>query len=340
MSLLGLQIALAAGALLVILAGCELFTNAIEWFGAKLNLSTGACGSVLAAVGTALPETLVPIVAFIKGGEDAREVGTGGILGAPFMLATLAFTVTGIGVLAYTRSGRRESAHMAVDSRVLSHDLGYFLVAYLVAVGASFLPVREAKWAVGVVLVLVYAYYVWMHFKTGTSIADEYHMIPLRIQPSAVVPRLRYVSLQLLLALACIFVGAHLFVDHLTMLAGIVGLSPLVLSIIITPIATELPEKFNSVLWVRDGKDTLAMGNITGAMVFQSTIPVTVGMFATPWILDTVGLASAAIALLSGTLVYLHMRLQGRLSPWALLVGLPLYGAFLAVALTNAAVGH
>ncbi len=340
MSLLGLEIALAAGALLVILAGCELFTNAIEWFGAKLNLSTGACGSVLAAVGTALPETLVPIVAFIKGGEEAREIGTGGILGAPFMLATLAFTVTAFGVLGYTRSGRRESADMAVDAQVLSHDLGYFLVAYLAAVGASFLPIREAKWAVGIVLLLAYAYYVWVHFRSGTCIADECELVPLRMQPNAVVPRLRYVSLQIVLALACIFVGAHLFVDHLIELAGLAGVSPLVLSIIITPIATELPEKFNSVLWVRDGKDTLAMGNITGAMVFQSTIPVTVGMFATPWVLDTPGLASAAIALLSGTLVYLHMRTQGKLSPWALLVGLPLYVAFLAIALTNGAAGH
>ena len=340
MSPLGLEIALAVGALLVILAGCELFTNAIEWFGAKLNLSTGACGSVLAAVGTALPETLVPIVAFIKGGEQAREIGTGGILGAPFMLSTLAFTVTAFGVLYYTRSGRRETAEMAVDSHVLSHDLGYFLIAYLAAVAASFLPVPEAKWGVGAVLLLVYAYYVWLHFRTGTCIADECEMVPLRIQPNAVVPRLRYVSLQIVMALACIFVGAHLFVDHLSELAGIAGVSPLVLSIIITPIATELPEKFNSVLWVRDSKDTLAMGNITGAMVFQSTIPVTIGIIATPWVLDTAGLASGAIALLSGTLVYLHMRMQGRLSPWALLVGLPLYGAFLAVAFSTGAGGH
>ncbi len=340
MSPLGLEIALAAGALLVILAGCELFTNAIEWFGAKLNLSTGACGSVLAAVGTALPETLVPIVAFIKGGEDAQAIGTGAILGAPFMLATLAFTVTAVGVLAYTRSGRRDSADMAVDARVLSHDLGYFLVVYLVAVGASFLPMREAKWGVGVALLLVYAYYVWIHFKAGTSIAEEVEMAPLRIQPNAHVPRLRFVSLQLLMGLACIFVGAHMFVGHLEVVAQVAGVSPLVLSIIITPIATELPEKFNSVLWVRDSKDTLATGNITGAMVFQSTIPVTVGIFATPWVLDTVGLASAAIALLSGTLVYIYMRTQGKLSPWALLVGLPLYVAFLFVAFSNGIAPH
>lgn len=340
MSVLAVDIVLAAGALLVILAGCELFTNAIEWFGAKLKLSTGACGSVLAAVGTALPETLVPIVAFIKGGEDAQAIGTGGILGAPFMLATLAFTVTGLGVLGYARSSRRASADMAVDARVLSHDLGYFLLAYLAAAGASFLPVREAKWAVGIVLLGVYAYYVWLHFRTGVCIAEEHEMKALHFQPGALIPRLRWVSLQLLMALACIFVGAHLFVDHLEMVAKMAGVSPLVLSIIITPIATELPEKFNSVLWVRDGKDTLAMGNITGAMVFQSTIPVTIGMFATPWVLEVSGLASVAIALVSGTLVYIHMHRRGKLSPWALLVGFPLYLVFLAVAFGMGAAGH
>ena len=328
-----INVALALGALLVILAGCELFTNAIEWLGAKLKLSTGACGSVLAAVGTALPETIVPIVAILiirTGG--AEEVGIGAILGAPFMLATLAFTVTAIAVLGYTRSGRRRSAEMAVDFQVLSHDLGYFIVVYVVAIAASFLPWHAAKLAVAGLLVLVYAYYVWLHFRTGTCIADEFEMSPLRIAPNHEEPRLRWVLAQTLLALGCIFVGAHVFVEHLTRLAETASVSPLVLSIIITPIATELPEKFNSVLWVREGKDTLAMGNITGAMVFQSTIPVTVGLLFTPWVLDKNALASAAVALVSGGLVYAHMKLRGHLSPWALLVGLPLYLVFLYVA--------
>lgn len=332
LSLLGVEIAFAASALLVILVGCELFTNAVEWFGAKCNLSTGVCGSVLAAVGTALPETLVPIVAFVKGGTEAQEIGTGGILGAPFMLATLAFTVTALGVLGFARSGRRASSEMLIDARVLSHDLGYFLIAYLVAVAASFLPIRGAKYAVAIALVGFYLYYVRVHLRDKSCIADECHIAPLRITPGALVPRLRWVVFQGALALGCIFAGAHLFVDHLEEIASHLGTSALVLSIIITPIATELPEKFNSVLWVRDSKDTLAMGNITGAMVFQSTIPVTIGIFATPWLLEGSGLASAIIALLSSTLVYAYMRIRGKLSPWALLVGLPLYVAFLFVA--------
>ena len=46
--------------LIVILAGAELFTNGIEWIGEGFGLSEGAVGSVLAAVGTALPRPSCP----------------------------------------------------------------------------------------------------------------------------------------------------------------------------------------------------------------------------------------------------------------------------------------
>jgi cation:H+ antiporter len=39
----------------IVLAGALLFTNGVEWLGAKLDLGQGAVGSLLAAVGTALP---------------------------------------------------------------------------------------------------------------------------------------------------------------------------------------------------------------------------------------------------------------------------------------------
>src|SRR5215203_1934253 len=85
----------------IILAGAELFTNGIEWFGRKLGLAEGAVGSVLAAVGTALPETMIPIIAILfSTGEHSEEVGVGAILGAPFMLSTLAMFVTGVAVVA------------------------------------------------------------------------------------------------------------------------------------------------------------------------------------------------------------------------------------------------
>ena len=130
------------GAFIVILLGAELFTNGIEWFGRKLELAEGAVGSVLAAVGTALPETMIPIIAILSGGgsSSSHGIGVGAILGAPFMLSTLAMFVTGVAVLWAARN-RAAGDVMPVDTKVLAHDMRYFAVAYAIAIGAAFLPI-------------------------------------------------------------------------------------------------------------------------------------------------------------------------------------------------------
>ena len=67
--------------LVVILIGAETFTNALEHFGERLRISEGVTGSVFAAVGTALPETMVPIVAVLAASGDLsvrHDVGVGG----------------------------------------------------------------------------------------------------------------------------------------------------------------------------------------------------------------------------------------------------------------------
>src|SRR3954453_8988459 len=102
-----MDVLVLAIAFVVILLGAELFTNGIEWFGKKLELAEGAVGSVLAAVGTALPETIIPFIAILfSGNASANEVGIGAILGAPFMLSTLVMFVTGVAVILVARRKR------------------------------------------------------------------------------------------------------------------------------------------------------------------------------------------------------------------------------------------
>jgi cation:H+ antiporter len=168
-----------------LLAGAYVFTNAVEWAGVRLNLGHGAVGSVLAAVATALPESLIPVVAIISG-EQTGEVAIGAIIGAPFLLGTLAMAIVGI----------------------------------------------------------------------------------------------------------------------------------------LAPLASELPEKLNSVLWVRQAKDTLALGNITGAMVYQSMLPVAVGLAFTPWSLTGPAVAASAAALAGGALAVAVVLRGGR-------VRLPYVGTWL-----------
>ena len=332
-------------AFVVILAGAELFTNGVEWLGHKLDLAEGAVGSVLAAVGTALPETMIPIVAIVFGGTAAADaVGVGAILGAPFMLSTLAMFVTGVAVLIVARSRPGRDA-MPVDTGVLAHDMRYFAIAYGLAIAAAFLPLDLPwlKWVVAAILVGIYAWYVKGHFEADPDV-DAEDLAPLRFRrldnraelSNPAVPRLRTVNIQVLAALSLIIVGAYFFVGSVEHLATSFGLDEALLALVIAPIATELPEKFNSVIWVRQGKDTLAMGNITGAMVFQSCIPTVVALLfaADAWHFtdgSRIAFASAGIAFISSALIFIPMARAGRLTGRRLLVGGAFYLVYLLV---------
>jgi cation:H+ antiporter len=361
------DIVLLIGSLAIILIAAELFTNGIEWFGHRLNLAEGAVGSVLAAVATAMPETLIPVIAIagplLTGGdaEASHAVGVGAILGAPFMLSTLAMFVTGIAVLGFARRGRR-GTDMRVNVRVLGRDVTFFLVGYAIAIGTAFLPagMEWVRWLAAGSLFVLYAIYVRLHFSDPAEEgeADSLnrlhatrlpgmagpHTLDIDILPGeqdswevdGATPKMRIIVSQVVLALALIVVGAQVFVGAVEHLSQQIGLDPTVLALIIAPIATELPEKFNSVLWVRTGKDTLAMGNITGAMVFQSCLPTVLGLLFTTWTFSgetLIHFASAGVAFVSTVLIFGTMLRRGSLSAWTLLIGGPLYLLYVYLAL-------
>jgi cation:H+ antiporter len=339
-----LDLILLVIAFLVILAGAELFTNGVEWFGRKLELGEGAVGSVLAAIGTALPETMIPLIAIVFGGSvAASEVGVGAILGAPFMLSTLAMFVTGVAVLLMHRR-RKAGRDLVVDTGVLGHDMGYFGITYAIAVGVALLPV-DFEWPrrlTAVLLLSMYGWYVIGHIRAEA--AEEAHLGPLRFHkldrrgpPHPEPPRLGIVIVQVLFALGCIVAGAWGFVQAVGDLSRSMGVDGTLLALIVAPVATELPEKMNSVIWVRQGKDTLAMGNITGAMVFQSAIPVSVALIFAPHIWSVAGsgvaFGSALIAFASSAVIFVPMVMRGRLPGRALLTGGVFYLAYLALVL-------
>lgn len=167
MALIELILSLAA-----ILLAAVLFTNAIKILGSRLQMGQGAVGSVLAAVGTALPETMIAIVAIvgaaIAGGGAGAEIGVGAILGAPFLLTTIAMFVVGASVLGFRR--RRENGReLRIDRGTASRDIGFFLVFFAIAAVAGLvaLPIF-VKIIIGLVLVGAYVLYVRaLHLKAS-----------------------------------------------------------------------------------------------------------------------------------------------------------------------------
>jgi cation:H+ antiporter len=314
----------------VILAGALLFTNAVEWAGYRLEIGEGATGSLLAAVGTAMPETLIPIVAIIGGAEGAEDVAIGAIIGAPFLLATVAMALVGISALIF-RARRAQGTSLRANVEILDRDLAFFLIFFAAGAAIGIGVPDGLQIPLAILFVVAYGTYVRRTLLGGGAVQEEETIGPLIMDrtPGGGKPPGHTIAIQFVIGLGAIVGGAHLFVEELLHVAESIGVEPLVLSLILAPLATELPEKANSFFWIKDGKDSLALGNITGAMVFQSTIPIAFGLALTEWDLGRFALLSAGLGLAGGVLAYWALRLRGRFEPLPILLWSALFAAFI-----------
>ena len=345
-----LDIALIVGAFALILFGAEVFTNGVEWLGIKLNMSEGATGSILAAIGTATPETLIPIVAILfTNSVDSDEIGVGAILGAPFMLGTLVMLL--IGLTAFLLRRRRGRDTLRVDTAHATRDMSFFLVLYTIALALALLPseLHFLKGYVGWIFLPSYFLYLFLVLRTPSksrldieeeqeeeeafeklSFASWLHRVGVAVVETR--PPFWLVLAQTVISFGAIVLGARFFANFVEDFSHAMNFNTLLVALVLAPLATELPEAANSLIWTKDGKDVIALGNVAGAMVFQSTIPVTIGVLLTPWQLGNFGTVAAVFALISGALIWIQLRMRARenaLPVSALMLGGSLYVVFL-----------
>ncbi len=140
---------------------------------------------------------------------------------------------------------------------------------------------------ISVLLVLLYALYLFRTCKASKQLVSGGHGVvaqdPLYFAKGPFHQQSYLMGVQLLAGFLLLVYGAKGFINGVEHVSSLLRISPLLLSLLIIPIATELPEKVNSIMWVRQRKDTLGFGNITGAMVFQGTILPALGILMTPW---------------------------------------------------------
>jgi cation:H+ antiporter len=324
--------------LIVILVAAEVFTNALEHLGEKLKISEGVTGSLFAAVGTALPETSVPLLALLAGTSNVQtnqEIGVGAILGAPLMLGTLSISLMAFAVLAK----RGWKGAFQPERTGLTRDLDFFIVAFAFATIALYVPHTQAvaRASIGFCMVLIYFVYILLTIRASKELVMEGHATEaeshMYLRRIGLPDNLLVILLQLAIGLALLVGGAKGFIHGVEAAAHTLGISALLLSLLIIPIATELPEKVNSFLWVRRRKDTLAFGNITGAMVFQGTLLPAIGIMLTPWEPRKEVTAGIIITLLAAIWLRLLVK-RGGIKVWHLWINGGLYLVYLAIALS------
>jgi len=322
-------------ALILVFFAAEGFTNALEHIGERMGVSEGVTGSIFAAIGTAMPETIVPIVAILAGGAAVsvnQDVGLGAILGAPFMLATLT-----LGMMSWF-AGRKRGwfTDFTPEHSGLKRDIFTFLFAFILVVLAALLPQswKSAKMFIAFSLLLTYFIYLLRTIKASKALVQDGHATEAdhALYISHLLGNSTFAAiLQLLAGLAVLVIGAKIFVHSVEDVSSLIGVSALVVALLIVPVATELPEKVNSIMWIRRGRDTLAFGNITGAMVFQGTIIPAAGMLLMPWHLNNKFAAAAVLLALFGSASLWLLHKTGRLQPIFLCFNMLFYIAFIGL---------
>ncbi len=331
-----MELLILLGALIIILLGAEAFTNSLEHFGERLGISEGVTGSVFAAIGTALPETMVPLFAILLGtGSEVirHEVAVGAILGAPLLLATVAFFLVGI----FAARSRGWHGSLNPEPKGFARDLVWFNWAFSIGVLATFVPTEWSgiRGLLAFTLVGMYVVYLTLTIRASTELVDDGHGTeadhPLYFTKIRLPDNLVIILVQLGFGLGLIMLGAKGFVYGIEHLAPKWGISALTLSLLIVPVATELPEKVNSILWIRRGRDTLAVGNLTGAMMFQGSLLPAVGIMLTAWVPQKEILVGMAMTLLAATYLTWLVR-KGTVKPIHLVVnGLCYLGFVLSI---------
>ncbi len=331
------HVALLLGCAGAIYLACEWFVNAVEWLGVRLKMGTLAIGTILAAIGTALPESVVTLVAVTMGNSKAsKDIGVGAAMGGPLVLATIAYGVTGWMLIrrkrsiAKTLNGTSKNKNREllddVDLSRLPTDQKWFLSIFVVKVALGLVAFSIKPWF-GLLFFAAYGVYFFKEMRADAETHSSLDLEPLKLQPNRATPSGWAILFQTLVTLAMIFAASQLFVAQLEWAGPALGLPAAVTALLLSPIATELPEVMNAIIWVRQGKTSLALANISGAMMIQATVPSGLGILFTPWHFDGPLVLSGVITML-GIVYLLWLMRTHRFTSVRLAISMGFYAVF------------
>jgi len=361
------HVLLLLGCAVSIYLACEWFVNAVEWLGVRMKVGRLAVGTILAAAGTALPESVVTLVAVLFGSpEHGNDIAVGAAMGGPLVVGTIAYGVTGAMLIWHKMHSRapvpilvgagcvtvpdiagaigenaagatvRDTAGATVrdaagstagnapgateadngngdlagvDTGRLARDQTWFLAIFTVKVSLGLVAFAVKPW-LGLAFFAVYILYFVREMTSTGDQASADDLEPLKLQPHRASPTTLAVTAQILVTLAIIFGASQLFVKQLEWAGPALGLPAVVVALLLSPIATELPEIMNAIIWVRQGKTQLALANISGAMMIQATVPSGIGILFTPWLFDSSLVLAGAVTMASVSYLLWLLRTQ------------------------------
>ena len=181
----------------------------------------------------------------------------------------------------------------------------------------------------GVLLLLVFALYLWITLRDGHQPASE-------VDATSEEPS-RYKSmvvciLSIIFGLAGLIFGGDMFVDAASSIAREWGVSEAVIGLTIVAGGTSLPELVSSIIAITKNKGQMALGNIVGSNIFNLLLILGVASLISPLTMGDITFVDWGVMLLSAVAILLAAVTfrKKQLDRADALIFLLLYGGYLA----------
>lgn len=247
---------LAVGLALIVF-GADYLINGSTLIAKRFKVSDFVIGMTIVGVGTSMPEFVVSFVGTLQGSAD---VAIGNVVGSN--IANILF-ILGVTALIHP---------IAVSKTNLRKDIPLCLgVSLLLTVICLWItPGVLGRWA-GVLMLLIYAWFMYRSFKDNDSVEEEATEVKERPMWLAVV--------MVVGGLLALIFGGRMFVNSATAIAAGLGVSEAVISITVLAVGTSLPELAASIAAARQGRTQMALGNVVGSNI--ANIALILGLCAT-----------------------------------------------------------
>ena len=244
-----------AGGLVVLVLGAEVLVRGAAALAAALRISSLVIGLTVVAFGTSAPELAVSVLSAMSGKSD---LAVGNVVGSNIfnvlVILGLSAVVTPLVVAAQIV---RLDVPLVVGASVLLLVLGW--------------DGRLGQLEGGLLFAGLLAYVAWSIVQSrreSAPIEAEFaDLVPpaTRATPWGVARDIGYVGLGLVL----LVLGSHGLVGGAVEIAGLLGISELLVGLTIVAGGTSLPELATSVVAALKGERDIAVGNVVGSNLFN-----------------------------------------------------------------------
>lgn len=269
-----------------IVLGADFLVKGAVVVARKCKVSSFVIGAVIVGIGTSLPELVVSTVGAIGGNS---EVAIGNVVGSNIFNV---FAILGLTALFFPIAVSRENMKFEIPFCIAVSILLMLLVYNFFVVDEP----RLGRWD-GAALLLVFTAFMWISLRRGKNSAAVIGESVEEVNKS-----LWFAAFSILGGLAALIVSSNFFVDEAVAIARKLGVSDAFISITLLACGTSLPELAASVTAAVKKDTDMALGNIIGSNIFNTTMILGTASLITPLTTGKIGLVDYGAMILAAVL--------------------------------------